>query len=81
MSAEMKSYLLCNRVRVSAEDLPVNAKPDLSLMSIGASNTEKSVEMKNYLLCNRVRVFTCIPDIVFPKGTVLLPIDDCKWLL
>ncbi|PSR95437.1 Double-stranded RNA-binding protein [Actinidia chinensis var. chinensis] len=51
----------------------------LSSLLITASNTEKSVEMKSYLLCNRVRVFTCIPDITFPKGTVLLPIDDCKW--
>ena len=52
---------------------------DLSSLSITASNTQKSVEMKSYLLCNRVRVFTCIPDITFPKGTVLLPVDDCKW--
>ncbi|GFZ13062.1 hypothetical protein Acr_23g0014470 [Actinidia rufa] len=52
---------------------------DLSSLLITALNTEKSVEMKSYLVCNRVRVFTCIPDITFPKGTVLLPIDDCKW--
>ncbi|CAL5357248.1 unnamed protein product [Camellia sinensis] len=54
---------------------------DLSALSITASNKQKKTEeTKSYLLSNRVRVYTCIPNIAFPEGTVLLPIADCKWV-
>ncbi|KAL6955603.1 hypothetical protein U1Q18_045704, partial [Sarracenia purpurea var. burkii] len=53
---------------------------DLSTLSITASNKEKTTEMQSYLIGNRVRVYTCIPEIAFPRGTVLLPIDHCRWV-
>ncbi|XP_058189167.1 double-stranded RNA-binding protein 1-like [Rhododendron vialii] len=54
--------------------------PKSSTLAITDSKREKNVEVKSYLLGNKVRVYTCIPEITFPKGIVLLPIDDCKWV-
>ncbi|KAH7862515.1 hypothetical protein Vadar_005929 [Vaccinium darrowii] len=54
--------------------------PKSSTLAITDSKIEKNVEVKSYLLCNKVRVYTSIPKITFPKGIVLLPIDDCKWV-
>ncbi|CAK9184642.1 unnamed protein product [Ilex paraguariensis] len=54
--------------------------PGLSGLSIADSNMETTTEGKSYLLCNKVRVYTCIPDLAFPKGTVLLPIAEDRWV-
>ncbi|XAR59609.1 hypothetical protein NMG60_11015504 [Bertholletia excelsa] len=55
--------------------------PELADLSICASNTRKRDDTRSsYLLCNRVRVYTCFPEIEFPKGTVVLPIDNSKWV-
>lgn len=54
--------------------------PDLSTLSIGGPNLKKYNETESYLLCNRFRVYTSIPDIEFPKGTVLLPIAEDQWV-
>jgi hypothetical protein len=35
---------------------------------------------RSYLLCNRVRVYSSFPDIVFPKGIIVLPISENKWV-
>ncbi|KAK2997335.1 hypothetical protein RJ639_025272 [Escallonia herrerae] len=50
----------------------VMTPPDLSVLSIADS----TMGIKSYLLCNRVRVYTSIPDMDLPKGTVVLPISD-----
>lgn len=54
--------------------------PKSSTLATTDSKREKNAEVKSYLLGNKVRVYTCIPEITFPKGIVLLPIDDCKWV-
>lgn len=54
--------------------------PDLSSLSIGGPNLKKSNGTESYLLCNRFRVYTSIPDLDFPKGTVLLPIAEDQWV-
>lgn len=53
------------------------------LLSLTAdSSSEKTTkENKTYLLCNRVRVYTCIPDMIFSKGNVALPIAEGKWVV
>ncbi|KAL3620263.1 hypothetical protein CASFOL_035175 [Castilleja foliolosa] len=42
---------------------------------------KKSTEVKSYLLCNRVEVFTSIPNMPLPEGTVLLPIKENMWTI
>ncbi|XP_016505770.1 uncharacterized protein LOC107823594 isoform X1 [Nicotiana tabacum] len=44
------------------------------------SSARKTAETKRYLLCNRVRVYKSIPDEV-PKGTIVLPIGEDKWVV
>lgn len=56
------------------------SQPKSSTLEITDSKREKNMEVKSYLLCNKVRVYTSIPEITFPTGIVLLPIDDCKWV-
>ncbi|KAA8544406.1 hypothetical protein F0562_022418 [Nyssa sinensis] len=53
--------------------------PNLSTLSIADSNRRTTMGT-SYLLCNRVRVYKSIPDMAFPKGTVVLPISDDKWV-
>ncbi|XP_051142379.1 double-stranded RNA-binding protein 1-like [Andrographis paniculata] len=45
------------------------------------SSMERATEMESYLLCNKVRVFTCMPSMLLPKGTVILPITEDKWTI
>nr|XP_033508003.1 double-stranded RNA-binding protein 4-like [Nicotiana tomentosiformis] len=52
-----------------------------STVSNANSSAGKTAETKSYLLCNRVRVYKSIPDEVFPKGTVALPIGEDKWVV
>ncbi|KAM7522776.1 hypothetical protein LguiA_012678 [Lonicera macranthoides] len=40
----------------------------------------EDVKPESYLLCNRVRVYPRVPDMEFPKGTVVLPISDDNWV-
>lgn len=54
--------------------------PDISSLSIGGPNLKKSNGTESYLLCNRFRVYTSIPNIDFPKDTVLLPIAEDQWV-
>ncbi|XP_017238811.1 double-stranded RNA-binding protein 1 isoform X2 [Daucus carota subsp. sativus] len=54
--------------------------PDLSSLTIRSPTLKKSDETESYLLCNRYRVYTRIPDIDFPKGTILLPIAEDQWV-
>ncbi|KAK2989533.1 hypothetical protein RJ640_016657 [Escallonia rubra] len=49
---------------------------DLSDLSVAESKVGKTMGIKSYLLCNRVRVYTSIPDMKLPEGTVVLPISD-----
>ncbi|XP_057782108.1 double-stranded RNA-binding protein 1-like isoform X1 [Salvia miltiorrhiza] len=44
--------------------------------SIGESEMKSS-----YLLCNRVRVFTCMPNVALPEGTLVLPISEDRWAM
>ncbi|KAK4492306.1 hypothetical protein RD792_003109 [Penstemon davidsonii] len=48
---------------------------------IANSSMTRTTVMKCYLLCNRVKVFTYIPDIVMPKGTIVLPISENRWAM
>uniref|UniRef100_A0A2N9FWG9 DRBM domain-containing protein n=1 Tax=Fagus sylvatica TaxID=28930 RepID=A0A2N9FWG9_FAGSY len=59
---------------------PTLAHPDLSAVAISDSNMRKSVGTRSYLLCNRVRVYSSLPEIEFPKGIIVLPISDNKWV-
>ncbi|KAK3036168.1 hypothetical protein RJ639_029905 [Escallonia herrerae] len=59
----------------------VMTPPDLSVLSIADSRVETTMGIKSYLLCNRVRVYTSIPDMNLPKGSVVLPISDDKWVV
>lgn len=54
--------------------------PDLSTLSIADSNMNKSSGTESYLLNNRFRVYTRFPNMDFPKGTVVLPISEDKWV-
>ncbi|GER31704.1 double-stranded RNA binding protein [Striga asiatica] len=42
---------------------------------------KKSNGTKCYLLCNRFKIFTSIPNMVLPRGTVLLPISETMWTI
>ncbi|KAI3461216.1 hypothetical protein Pfo_017879 [Paulownia fortunei] len=56
-------------------------KMDTSPLRTADCSMKKTTEMKSYLLCNRVKVFTCIPNIELPKGTVVLPISENRWTM
>ncbi|XP_019255236.1 PREDICTED: uncharacterized protein LOC109233835 [Nicotiana attenuata] len=51
-----------------------------STVSNANSSARKTAETKSYLLCNRVTVYKSIPDEV-PKGTIVLPIGEDKWVV
>lgn len=61
---------------------PITMKqlPDISSLSIADLNVGTPAETRSYLLCNRVRVYSCIPEITFPKGITLLPIGNNQWV-
>ncbi|EYU36000.1 hypothetical protein MIMGU_mgv1a026812mg [Erythranthe guttata] len=44
-----------------------------------STTTKKTNEIESYLLCNRVKVFTSIPNMALPRGTVVLPISENRW--
>ncbi|XP_060200205.1 double-stranded RNA-binding protein 1-like [Lycium barbarum] len=50
-----------------------------STLSNANSSARTTAETKSYLLSNRVRVYKYIPDEVFPRGTIVLPIAEDKW--
>ncbi|XP_060201032.1 double-stranded RNA-binding protein 1-like [Lycium barbarum] len=50
-----------------------------SSLSNANSSARTTAETKSYLLSNRVRVYKYIPDEVFPRGTIVLPIAEDKW--
>ncbi|KAK1354488.1 Double-stranded RNA-binding domain [Heracleum sosnowskyi] len=62
------------------EQSSIITPPDISSLTIGGPNLKKSDGTESYFLCNRFRVYTSIPDIDFPKGTVLLPIAEDQWV-
>ncbi|XP_074354515.1 double-stranded RNA-binding protein 1-like isoform X2 [Apium graveolens] len=64
----------------TGEQSSIITPPDLSSLSIGGPNMKKFNRAESYFLCNRFRVYTSIPDIDFPKGTVLLPIAEDQWV-
>ncbi|KAJ4850263.1 hypothetical protein Tsubulata_044584 [Turnera subulata] len=53
--------------------------PNSSTLSISEPNV-KDNGTKTYLLCNRFRVYSCYPDISFPKGITLLPVSEERWM-
>nr|XP_027124795.1 double-stranded RNA-binding protein 4-like [Coffea arabica] len=57
-----------------------NANPGTQADESKDSLSKKTTEdINTYLLCNRVRVYTCIPEMIFSKGNVALPIAEGKW--
>lgn len=60
--------------------MPMTQLPDVSSLSISNSSVGAPTETRSYLLCNRVRVYTCIPEITFPKGITLMPISHNRWV-
>lgn len=36
-------------------------------------------EIESYLVGNRFRIFTSIPKMALPEGTVVLPVDENRW--
>ena len=57
------------KLKLTTCSVPTTDEPDLN----------KSAE--SYLLCNKVRVYTSMPDVVLPKGSVVLPIAEGKWTI
>lgn len=53
--------------------------PDLAVPTTDEPDLNKSAE--SYLLCNKVRVYTSMPDVALPKGSVVLPIAEGKWTI
>lgn len=64
----------------SLSSTPTPTHIDISTLSISDSKTEKDGGLKTYLLNNRFRVYSCFPDIAFPKGITVLPISEDKWV-
>mgnify|MGYP004715937355 CR=1 FL=1 len=48
-------------------------------LTADSSSKKTTEDINTYLLCNRVRVYTCIPEMIFSKGNVALPIAEGKW--
>ncbi|CAI9781357.1 unnamed protein product [Fraxinus pennsylvanica] len=59
---------------------PSSPTPDVSILSAADSRTKMAAGMRSYLLGDRVKVYTYIPDIALPAGTVVLPIGQDKWV-
>ncbi|KAL9674766.1 hypothetical protein QQ045_002965 [Rhodiola kirilowii] len=59
---------------------PAALQDSLAALSVVDSGPSNSTAYQSYLLCNRVRVYSCIPDIKFPKGITLIPIGVNKWV-
>ncbi|CAA2976090.1 Hypothetical predicted protein [Olea europaea subsp. europaea] len=62
------------------EGRPSSATPDVSIVSAADSRMKMTAGMRSYLLGDRVKVYTYIPDISLPAGTVVLPIGQDKWV-
>ncbi|XP_059431018.1 double-stranded RNA-binding protein 1-like [Corylus avellana] len=57
------------------------ASPTLTQAKVSALPISgPKIGTRSYLLCNRVRVYSSFPDIAFPKGIIVLPISENKWV-